>query len=100
MGMMELCSKMEDWMIKNKSYVMLYAYHSLDQKTIREMFCHNTYDKVRAKYDKEDVKMYPTILQKVGKAKSPNGKATLADGKTNGKREMTDSCADQRMQKR
>jgi delta24-sterol reductase len=67
--MNELCERMEDWMIKNKSYVMLYAYHSLDQKTIREMFCHSTYDKVRAKYDKDNVKMYPTILEKVGKRK-------------------------------
>jgi len=79
--MLEMCQKVEDWMIKNQSYVMLYAYHGLDDNTIKEMFCHDTYDKVRAKYDNGDVKMYPSILQKVGKAKPPALKTAATNGK-------------------
>lgn len=74
--MLSLCQKVENWMLENEGFVMLYAFHGLDEHTIRDMFCHTTYDKVRALMDKDDVKMYPSILQKVGKAKSPpNGEA-------------------------
>jgi delta24-sterol reductase len=79
--MLSLCQKVESWMLKNQGFVMLYAFHGLDQTTIREMFCHTTYDKVRAKYDKEDVNMYPSILEKVGKIKP---KAAIGNGKVNG----------------
>jgi delta24-sterol reductase len=91
--MLSLCQKVESWMLKNQSFVMLYAYHGLDETTIREMFCHDTYEKVRANYDKDHVKMYPSILEKVGKAKSvkhnglTNGSNGVHDGKVNGKRE-------------
>lgn len=85
-NMHSICQKVESWMLKNQGFVMLYAYHGLDEQTIREMFCHNTYDKVRAQYDKDDIKMYPSILGKVGKAKPAltNGKK---NGLTNGKKD-------------
>jgi len=66
-NMQELCEKMEKWMIQNQSFVMLYAYHSLDRFTIRDMFCHTTYDQVRDEFDTEDTKMYPSILAKVSR---------------------------------
>jgi len=81
-NMTELCVKVESWMIQNQGFVMLYAYHGLDQHSIRDMFCHNTYDKVRAKYDREDVKMYPSILDKVGKRKPSEGPPSAKRRKT------------------
>ena len=43
---------------------MLYAYHALDETSLRETFDHTVYDRVRNRPG-GNPKMFPSILQKV-----------------------------------
>mmetsp|Transcript_76108 Transcript_76108/g.174328 ORF Transcript_76108/g.174328 Transcript_76108/m.174328 type:complete len:124 (+) Transcript_76108:31-402(+) len=61
--MMAALHRCEAWLMKNQGYVMLYAKHGLDEKSIEQMFGFETYYAAR-KTLKAD-KAFPTVFDKV-----------------------------------
>merc|ERR1740121_3060086 len=56
-------SKIEKWLMACKGYVMLYAYHTLNEKELKDMFDHKLYDATRKRLNASPT--FPTLWDKV-----------------------------------
>jgi delta24-sterol reductase len=56
-------NKIEKWLMACKGYVMLYAYHTLSEDELRQMFDHKTYDATRKRLNASPT--FPSLWDKV-----------------------------------